>query len=108
LSSEQDEIRFYSFAIIFEVGKVEILRFEIRLSEDLTGDALETLQDQLAEWLRLRDFHGSVCSCETQNIVQIEDEERSLQMRFEDLLGVEVRYPASLWEERSKRVGGER
>ena len=89
------------------MGKVEILRLEIKLSEDLPGAALEILEDQIAEWLRLKDFHGSVSSVDTENIVQIEDSGRAFQMRFEDLLGVEVRYPASFWEARNKRPSGE-
>ena len=84
------------------------MKLEIRLSEDLPGEAQEILQDQIAEWLRLKGLHGSVYSFDTQNILQIEDHERAFQMRFEDLLGVEVRYPSSLWEARNKRVGGER
>jgi hypothetical protein len=90
------------------MGKVEILKFELKLSEDLSGEALEILEDQIAEWLRLKDFHGSVKSIDTESIVQIEDSGRAFQMRFEDLLGVEVRYPASFWEARNKMPSGEK
>ena len=78
-------------------------RFEVNITSPLLGEALEILEDQLAEFLRLKGFAGEVHSCETGNDMSIDNEERCFEMRIQDLLGVEVSFPQTFWAEKIRR-----
>jgi hypothetical protein len=78
-------------------------RLEIRITSTLFGEALEVLEDQLAEFLRLKGLAGVVNSLNTGNEMTIDNPERAFQMRTNDLEGVTVQYPPSFWAEKTRR-----
>jgi hypothetical protein len=85
-----------------------MIRLEVRITDDLCGESQEKLEDQLAEWLRLKNLHGEVESLTTGNFMTIDNEERCFEMRIQDLLGVEVSYPQTFWAEKTRRDAGEK
>jgi|WetSurMetagenome_2_1015567.scaffolds.fasta_scaffold14415_3 hypothetical protein len=78
-------------------------RLEIRITNTLNGEAQEILEDQLAEFLRLKNLTGVVRSLTTGNSMEIQNPERAFEMRTNDLMGVTVQYPPDFWAERQRR-----
>ena len=81
------------------------MRLEIRITDLLNGEGQEIIEDSVAEFLRLKNLHGIVRSLTTGNSMQIDNPDRCMEMRIDDLLGVEVKYPQSFWDERTRREG---